>query len=126
MELVGAFPAQLAWVVMALLSKATGGYRPIGIFPMLYRLYGRLRLPIFRAWECRFELDEFACGPGKAAADTVWRQAIAAESATATGGHAGALLLDMQKFYELFNRDKLWARAKQFGLNLTVLRVALV
>ena len=126
MELVGELPLSVSWVVMALLAKPAGGFRPIGIFPMIYRLYGRLRLPILRAWEDKHELDEFACGPGKSAADTVWRQALASEASVASGGCAGAVLLDMQKFYERFNRDRLWARAKQFGMNLLVIRFALV
>ena len=74
----------------------------------------------------KHDFDEFACGPGKSAADTVWRQALASEASVASGGCAGAVLLDMQKFYERFNRDKLWARAKQFGMNLLVIRFALV
>ena len=79
-----------------------------------------------RAGEDKHDLDGFACSPGKSVADTVWRQALASKASVASGGCAGAVLLDMQKFYERFNRDKLWARAKQFGMNLLVIRSALV
>ena len=125
-ELLGKFPSQIEWFVMALLAKLTGGFRPIGIFPMMYRLYGRIRLPIVQAWELEHDLDAFSCGPGKAAADTVWRQSIEAETAVALNGAAAAALLDMEKFYEMFNRTKLWLRGRQLGFNLTILRVALV
>ena len=93
---------------------------------MMYRLYGRIRLPIVQAWELEHDLDAFSCGPGKAAADTIWRQSIEAETAVALNGAAAAALLDMEKFYEMFNRTKLWLRGRQFGFNLTILRIALV
>ena len=33
MELIGELPLSVSWVVMALLAKPAGGFRPIGIFP---------------------------------------------------------------------------------------------
>ncbi len=42
-ETAGRWPAALGWVVVVLLAKAEGGFRPIGLFPSIIRLWMRVR-----------------------------------------------------------------------------------
>ncbi len=54
-ELLGELPAQIAAVILTMLSKPTGGYRPIGVFPSPYRLWGRLSRSVADEWERKHE-----------------------------------------------------------------------
>ena len=47
-ELLGAWPRAITDVLIALLPKPAGGFRPIGIFPTLVRVWFRLRAPYVR------------------------------------------------------------------------------
>eukprot|EP00972_Heterocapsa_arctica_P091379 13482363-Heterocapsa_arctica.AAC.1 len=44
-ELLGIWPTQVSQLVVAMLEKPTGGFRPIGIFPGIYRLWMKARAP---------------------------------------------------------------------------------
>ncbi len=50
-ELLGQWPRPLALVVIALLAKDDGGFRPIGLFPAWIRLWTRIRRAQAQAWE---------------------------------------------------------------------------
>ena len=51
MEDTGQLPFQIEIVLMVLLAKPQGGYRPIAILPALYRLWMKIRRPHCEAWE---------------------------------------------------------------------------
>eukprot|EP00959_Pyramimonas_sp_CCMP1952_P426493 8932865-Pyramimonas_sp.AAC.1 len=51
MESVGQLPDQISAVLLALPPKATGGYRPIGVFCSWHRVWGRCRRPRALHWE---------------------------------------------------------------------------
>eukprot|EP00972_Heterocapsa_arctica_P097083 14322770-Heterocapsa_arctica.AAC.1 len=84
METLGTLPTQLRAVLMLLLAKPKGGFRPIGLFSSIYRLWAKARRPYAVAWEEAHWKPYFACGAGRGAEDTVWRQAVKAESGVAT------------------------------------------
>ena len=50
-EKVGEWPAALDLVLSVLLAKGDGGYRPIGLFPTVMRVWMRARATQARAWE---------------------------------------------------------------------------
>ena len=43
-ELAGRWPATIGHVMVVLLAKAAGGFRPIGLFPSVARIWMRIRL----------------------------------------------------------------------------------
>ena len=46
-ELAGCMPPQLWFVLVVLMAKAAGGFRPMGIFPAIYKLWGtKTRRPV--------------------------------------------------------------------------------
>eukprot|EP00959_Pyramimonas_sp_CCMP1952_P373568 7823655-Pyramimonas_sp.AAC.1 len=62
MESVGQLPRQISAVLIALLSKPSGGYRPIGVFCSWYRVWGRLRRPQALYWEQQHPRRYWAAG----------------------------------------------------------------
>ena len=55
----------------------------------------------------------------------VWRQALRAESAVATGGYAASLLWDLQSFFDTVDLELLWRKAVRANFPLIPLRLAL-
>ena len=95
-------PRQIERVLVALLPKASGGFRPIGLFPSLYRLWGRVRRPMAARWEQSHSRDYFAAGQYAGATDVVWRQAVLSEAGALSGQVAFSVLWDMSNIYECF------------------------
>eukprot|EP00959_Pyramimonas_sp_CCMP1952_P019670 415806-Pyramimonas_sp.AAC.1 len=85
MEATGSLPVQLSWVLVALLAKPCGGFRPIGIVPSWYRVWGRCRRFEALRWEIQHSRPYWAAGAHRGAGDVVWRQAFRAESGTVRG-----------------------------------------
>ena len=50
-ERAGSWPAAFGPVITALLPKADGGFRPIGLFPSVLRVWSRARAHLARQWE---------------------------------------------------------------------------
>eukprot|EP00959_Pyramimonas_sp_CCMP1952_P113632 2375389-Pyramimonas_sp.AAC.1 len=71
MESVGVLPRQISAVLLALLSKATGGFRPIGVFCPWCRVWGRLRRPHAQDWERQHPRRHWATGAYRGAPDVV-------------------------------------------------------
>eukprot|EP00959_Pyramimonas_sp_CCMP1952_P297964 6233031-Pyramimonas_sp.AAC.1 len=62
MECVGDLPEQISAVLLALLPKPSGGYRPIGVFCSWYRVWGRCRRSHALAWEQQHPRRYWAAG----------------------------------------------------------------
>ena len=125
METLGALPGQVKTVMVLLLGKPKGGFRPIGLFASFYRLWARARRPFAEEWEAKNWRGYFACGAGRGAQDAVWRQAVRSEAGVARQEVACSLLWDMRKFYELFDFARLAARAWDTGFPMQIVRVSL-
>ena len=118
-EARGVWPRQLRFVQIVLIPKPKGGFRPIGLMSSLYRLWGALRRPVLGAWEATHKLPIFAFGAGRSALSAVWRVALEAEKATTTRGKAMAaatLLVDLHKYYELLDHDRLIAESERHDI----------
>ena len=110
-ELVGQWPQKIGIVIIALLPKAGGGNRPIGLCPSLIRLWMRIRLPVAQAWQAANDRPYFFAGEAKGADVAAWKQAARAEiSAYTKLGHALALL-DIIKAFDCVPWDWLVKQA---------------
>ena len=72
-------------VIIALLPKAGGGTRPIGLCPSLIRVWMRLRLPVAQAWQAMNDRPYFFAGEAKGADVAAWKQAARAECSAYDG-----------------------------------------
>ncbi len=82
-ERLGRWPSSIALVLIALLPKPDGGLRPIGLMPMLVRLWSRVRRSVAVQWELANARPYFYGGPRRGALVAAWRQAFRADAARA-------------------------------------------
>ena len=94
-EAPGVWPTLVQQIVIALIPKADGGRRPIGLLAMLVRVWERVRRPIVQSWRRSVERDYNWAGKGRSAQAAVWKQALLDEVALGDGKHAAAALLDL-------------------------------
>eukprot|EP00959_Pyramimonas_sp_CCMP1952_P462199 9482857-Pyramimonas_sp.AAC.1 len=69
MERSAVIPMQISIVIMALIAKPSSGFRPIGIFCSVFRVYGKLRRSLADEWEARFSREYLCAGPFEGAQD---------------------------------------------------------
>ena len=79
-EQTGDWPAGVALVLIALLPKPDGGFRPIGLLPTPLRLWMRARRKAARRWEELNERGWLYAGKGKGANAAACKQAFFAEA----------------------------------------------
>ena len=124
-ECLGTMPPSARTVSVALIPKATGGHRPVCIGTAYMRLYSRARSPIVSKWEERFRRAFLSSAKATGAIEAVWRQALDAEEAVEQGGHAAAILWDLEAFFVTVDLELLEERAKAMGFPPAILQVAL-
>ena len=125
-EQLGRWPTHIGVVVIALLAKTDGGFRPIGLFPSPIRVWMRLRLSVAQRWQAKNDRDYFYAGESKGATVATWKQAARAELAAATpGAEYGAGLPDLVKAFERVPHDLLVRQARKHGYALWLLRLTL-
>ena len=95
-EAEGLWPQAVRLVVVVLLPKPDGGFRPIGLLPLLPRIWMRARRDVVKTWERRNNRGYLYAGEARGATVAAWKQAARAESAVS----AGAVLLDLVKAFE--------------------------
>ena len=110
MEEEGRWPDDINPVVIVLLAKADGGYRPIGLFPTLVRLWMRIRTATARTWERTVDSPELYGGKGMGAQRAAWLEAFAAEAAVAQDMEQGQVLLDLTEAFETVSHQELRSR----------------
>ena len=125
MELHGKWASSMASFVFFLLGKPTGGFRTIGLLPDLYRIWGKIRMPVVRAWGASVPRAFFAAGPGRGTEDAVGRVLMATEGADLSVEEAACVILDIDKCYENVRHAKLVKAASQHGFPLRILRMCL-
>ena len=126
-DALGQCPEQIQEVQVPLYTKPdSGGLRPIGFFRALFRLWGKTKKPLVRAWELsRGNHAAFSMSPGVSAIDPVWRQSIRAEHHSGVGDSFVALLWDIKKCYEHVRHNLLWEEARFLAFPLVVIRCSL-
>ena len=101
------FPDQLEFLLLALIEKLDGGFRPVGNFTGYYRVWARARRPIADEFLDATDADFCGAAKGKAPTDLVWRAALRREDAANTKVVAATVLWDLVKFYERIRHAKL-------------------
>ena len=125
-ECQGRWPLAVALVIIALLPKPEGGRRPIGLFPLLPRIWMRIRREVATEWERLHDRPYLYAGVGRGANVAAWKQAARAELAAAVpGAEYGQVLLDLVKAFERIPHHILVREAIRLGYCLWVLRLAL-
>ena len=100
-ELLGLWPEQLAIIIVQLLDKPKGGYRPICLFAASVHVWERMRRQECAAWCLRWQRPYWCFTAGAGAALSVWRQQLRVEAEVeGKGSVAGGVLRGMHKVYE--------------------------
>ena len=126
-ERTGKWPAGIGIVLIALLPKPDGGYRPIGLLPTEPRLWMRARRKAARRWEELNARDWLYAGKGKGANVAAWKQAFFAKLA-ATIKHSAEYiqtLLDLVKVFDNVPQWLLIREAIALGYPLWILRLSI-
>ena len=89
-------------MLIALLPKTDGGFRPIGLLPAPPRIWMRARRKVARRWEEANSRQWLYAGKGKGANVAAWMQAILAELAATmrTSVEYVQALLDLVKAFD--------------------------
>ncbi len=124
-EVAGAWPRQVSLVTTALLPKAKGGFRPIGLLPAIYRVWAKARRPWTDRWEDAHSRAYLSAARGNGPVDAMWRLSARQEAGAADGLHAAVIAEDMQSFFETIGRERLAEEAAALGFPMPVLRAAL-
>jgi exonuclease III len=124
-EELGVWPDSLRSVVIALIPKAKGGTRPIGLFNGTHRLWTRSRKPVATAWENDNACSMFAAASGQAALDTVWAQSLRAETADGHNNVAAAALFDLKSFFDMVRHEHLGTRSRRTRFPMKLARLGI-
>ena len=99
-ERFGRWPRQVGIVVVVLLPKADGGFRPIGLLPHLPRIWMRARRDEAKQWEVKCDRPFLYAGSGRGSTVAAWKQAARTEVAAASGDQYAQVLLDLVTAFE--------------------------
>ena len=124
-EECGRWPGAIGDVLIVLLAKPAGGFRPIGLFPSIVRVWMRIRLADAVVWQSLYERPWLHASAGKGADIAAWKQAARSEQAASRDWHYAAVLLDLVKAFERVPHATLVLQAHALGYNLRLLRVSL-
>jgi len=125
MELLGNWAAAWRIVLIVLLPKPDGGRRPIGLFPMILRLWMRARCYAARAWEAAHARPCIYGGAGMGAQRAAWQVAFRAENAALMQEQYAQALLDLVKAFEKVPHHLVYRAARKHGYNLWLLRLSI-
>ena len=126
-----AFEAQGKWcevlnlVLIVLLPKSSGGFRPIGLFPTVIRIWMRARYGLARAWQATHSLPVTFGGVGGSAPYAAWQAAMTAECAALDHLDHVQALIDLVKAFETVPHHILVRFAIARGYPVVLLRLSL-
>ena len=124
-ESAGHWTSALNLVLIVLLAKADGGFRPIGLFPTIIRVWMRTRIVVAKAWEAANAMPALYGGKGKGAQRAAWQAAFAAEAAALLRVDHAQALLDLVKAFEAIPHRLIVKAAIKKKYNLVVLRLSI-
>ena len=124
-EKTGNWPEAVQLVIIVLLPKSDGGFRPIGLIPWLPRIWMRARRDVATSWERQHDRPLLYAGPAKGADVAAWKQAARAEHAVKCNLVYGIVLLDLVKAFERIRHAYLLRAAIQHAYPLWLLRLSL-
>lgn len=101
------------------IPKPSGGMRPLGIPTVLDRLTQQAILQVLQGrWDRTFSEHSYGFRPGRSA-----HQAVARAQEYVRQGHAWVVDLDLEKFFDRVNHDRLMGRVAQRVADKRVLRL---
>ena len=125
-ELAGSWASVLDLVLIVLLPKPEGGFRLIGLFPTVVRIWMRARgVCVARPWEAAHAVPCLFGGAGMGAQRAAWEAAFSAEMAGHMDEHHLQALLDLVKAFETIPHDLLCRAATEKGYNIVILRLSI-
>ena len=123
---LGRVPSVLAMMLIALIPKADGGLRPIGLFPgSLKPMLHWTKSGLGSKWATAHRRPYFFGEQGKSCDACVWIQAAAADFATERQQAAVSVLFDLKKAYEHMRYDVLRRAAEKHDFPLLLMRLLL-
>ena len=125
-EGLGDWPLRISMVIIVLLPKPAGGWRPIGLLSWMPKVWMKMRRTAAAEWEKANERAYLYAGPGKGAEIAAWKQAARAEAASACKEACYAqCLLDLVKAFDRVPHHVLIREASALGYSLWILRLSL-
>lgn len=124
-ELIGRLPTQLMVLLSVMIPKSSAGFRALGIYPFLYRVWAKARRYQLRSWERKHRQKWFSWASGNSCVEAIWWQAVEVERYASSGGAVAAFMWDLSNYYEHFSRPLLIERAIKMGFPRNILRVAM-
>jgi hypothetical protein len=111
-------------VVVKLLEKPAGGYRPIGLFSTCMRVWAKARCRLCKRWYAERHIPALNLAPRRWASDPVWRTMVSWEAGEEDEVVA-EIGTDVSKCYEQVSHELLQAIGDRLGYPGMVLRVML-
>jgi hypothetical protein len=125
-ESLGAWPATLANLIVRLLPKDTGGFRTIGLFRTLFRVWAKARATLLAEWAVvHLSHPMWNNFSGRRPGDVVWRELVRASHEGTLGRTAAAIQVDVSKMFDRICHALLVMAAKWSAFPLWLLRAAL-
>ena len=112
-------------VIIALLPKSDGGWRPIGLLPTIIRVWARTRRAEGDEWEGNHNREFLYGGKQTGAQVAAWKHALRAEVAGAAGLSFAAVMTVLEKAFDRVTHARLVAAARQWGYPLRLLRLSI-
>jgi hypothetical protein len=123
-EVIGQFSGPMSEVVVRLLEKPAGGYRPIGLFSTVMRIWAKARCLLCKQWYKSRHVAALNLAPRRWASDPVWRTLVSWEAGQ-EDDIVAEVGTDVSKCYENVSHELLQAIGHRLGYPQTVLRVML-
>ena len=126
-EVSGLWPRRHHDLLVKMLPKPSGGFRPICLYRSMYRLWSRLRATAIKERAAQ-ELSHPAFNnmAGRRATDAAWRTLVRQLGRGPSETHAVEIAWDVKKMFDHVRRDKLYGAAVARRYPLSILRVSLL
>lgn len=112
-------------IVVVLLPKPDGSFRPIGLLPQLPRVWMRVRRDVAKSWEASCDRPFLYASAGRGSTVAAWKQAARAEIARASGARYAQVLVDLAIAFERIPYRALRREANRLRYPLHLLRLAI-
>ena len=124
-EAAGKWPRAILYFAFYLQPKVQGGFRTIGLLPEIYRIWGKLKMAMVRAWAATVPRNYFAAGEGKSTEQAVGKMLLTTEGMEAREQEAVTVVMDIDKCYEHVGHRRLFRAAISFRFPLAIARLAI-